>query len=441
MMIAKECRQFVVEASRDHGKSHFWSYAYPLYKVYETAEPFYIALVSYSETQAEKNLKKIRQAVEMNPAFKHLAPTAKGSQWDHQHLDFAGGSFIEAFGLGSSMRGGHYHLIVIDDPSKDFWSISLAQQEQFYKSVMIPALRKGGQIAFVGNPVDLQDILWVMSQVEDFKTFKFPCWDKDMKPLWPEQYTYEDLMKRRAMVGENIFKREYLLERINAGENPFKKEWVAYYKHEDEEVFRVMTVDPTATEKGDPMAIVVTDTDKTGKTKVVYRESFHVSVKDAVGIILDKYEEMNPDVFGIETFAFQITMKVWLEAEMEKRGLNFNIIELEKQARLTYVGRIMALQPKMQSGELQFREDGSDEPLLNQILSWDPRSKTNRDDELVALAYQVKLWERPTCFKKKESIIQGNSFKSLLDGIKKRDSFMVDFSDFKRESRGPTVIF
>jgi hypothetical protein len=417
-----------------------------LYKVFTASEPHYIALISYSEEQSEKNLKKIRQAVESQPGFKHLYPTNKSSPWDHKRLEFSNRCLIEAYGIGSSMRGGHFHTIIIDDPSKDAWTISLEQQRNFYSSVVIPALRKGGQIIFVGNPIEVQDILWVFeTQVPGFKSFKFPAINADGTALWPEQYTLDELMKRKGLVGEYIFDREYLLKRINIGESPFKSEWVKRYENGDKDpdkpYFRVMTVDPSATEKGDPMAIVITDTDQEGNTWVVYRESFHVSVRESVSLILDKYQEFMPDVFGIETFVFQITLKVWLLELMKERDLDFNIVELEKQARLTYVGRIMALQPKIQSGQIRFREQ-EDDVLIGQILSWNPKSKTNRDDELVALSYQVLLWEKPTVFKKHEQVSAGRTFNDLLKKTAgKNDGFLVDFSDLRRTVEGDGMTF
>ena len=63
-------KKLLVEASRDHFKSTFFSVGYPLYcvnKVKKNTEAYGIALFSYSEGQAQKNLKRVRQEIENNP--------------------------------------------------------------------------------------------------------------------------------------------------------------------------------------------------------------------------------------------------------------------------------------------------------------------------------------------------------------------------------------
>src|SRR3990167_1879289 len=66
-------KNLVVEAARDHGKSWPFSYAWPLFNVQRCRDPknpVHIALVSYSEEQARKNLARIRKAIENNPLLR-----------------------------------------------------------------------------------------------------------------------------------------------------------------------------------------------------------------------------------------------------------------------------------------------------------------------------------------------------------------------------------
>jgi hypothetical protein len=400
-LLLTQKKYLLIEASRDHGKSWVFSYGYPLFKIDNIAwgqQPINIALISYSEEQAKKNLKRIRQAVEDKPSLRWLYPRKKYSTWDLGELNFSNGCTVDAYGMCSSMRGGHYHLIVVDDPCKDHNTISLDEQRNFFNGVAIPALRRDGQMVVVGTPVNVIDFLWVLEQNPKFPFYKFPAFNENGTPLWPEQYTVEDLQERKEIIGSNVFAREYMLERVNNEQSAFKKEWIKYYTEKPDKCFRIMTVDPAMTEGGDAMGIVITDTDEKFNTYVVYRSSSHAPVRQNIDTIFELFTQYKPDIFGIETFVFQKMLKLWIEEEQDKRDIHFPIYELEKQGvRLTYKARILNLQPKIQSGKIFFRKD-IDDPLVSQLLNWEPESKTNKDDELVALAYQVPFWEKPTEF-------------------------------------------
>lgn len=429
-----------MEAARDHGKSHFFSYGLPLWlvnKVQPGDPPVYIALGSYSEEQANKNLKKIRNAVEDIPSLRWLKSRKKSAVWDVSELNFSNGSEIRTFGVGSSVRGGHFHHVIFDDPSKDHWTIGLEQQKNFLFGVVSPAVRRGGQLLVTGTPVDLQDLLWILEENEKFPVFKYPALDKDNKPLWEDQYTYEDLMDRKGMIGSYLFAREYMLKRLNSEDAQFKQEWIKYYdKKPDLPAYRIMSVDPTLEGK-DSMGIVVTDTTAKMKTYVVFSGKFKGTVQEAIETMFELYDKYKPDVFGIETFVFQRILKLWLEMEQEKRGIYFPIIELEKEGvRKTYKARMMSLQPRIQSGDIMFRE-GEDDDLVTELLCWDPESKTNTDDIMTALAHQVPLLERPNEAVSRPRDIEG-TFKEAFDNMTSSDNandFEAMWSDFFRKEK------
>ncbi len=107
----------------------------------------------------------------------------------------------------------------------------------------------------------------------------------------------------------------------------------------------------------------------------------------------DMMERNAPDFIGCEVFAFQSMYKIWLEEEIAKRGLNFMVQEVGRDSKKKKFARIEALQPKISQGKLLFRH--VDKPVIDELLLWDPKSKTNDDDLIDALAWQVGLWSRP----------------------------------------------
>ena len=386
-----------MEASRDHGKSFIFSYGWPLYccqKVKPGSRDIEnIALVSYSEDQAKKNLVRIRKAIETRPALKWLMPKSKAYVWESSQLNMSNECTIETFGFGSSMRGGHFTRIIIDDPTKDHWTISVQEQENFFFGVIGPALRRGGQLVVSGNPVDKQDLLSVLEANSEYPVFMYPVLNEKKEPLWPERYPLEEIEIRRRSMPAHIFSREYMLKRVSPNDAKFKEEWIHYYRPDDlngKQLYKVMTIDPAISPGGDALACVVTGTDVKANTYVLDRFSHRGDFKSGITKLCDMMVNFSPDCIGFENFSFQRMYKVWLEEEMNRRGIHFGIIELGRDSSKSKSMRIEALQPKLASGRLFFRQEHR--PLIDQLLLWDPLSKSNDDDEIDALAWQVKLW-------------------------------------------------
>jgi predicted phage terminase large subunit-like protein len=93
---------------------------------------------------------------------------------------------------------------------------------------------------------------------------------------------------------------------------------------------------------------------------------------------------------GIETFAFQKTLKYDIQRQQRERGVFFSIDELGKrhtghgEAILSKEARIRRLQPYFEQGLVEIRADMTD--LKDELLSF-PRGK--HDDLIDALSYQL----------------------------------------------------
>ena len=407
LILLETHKQLVVEASRDHAKSWTFSRAWPLYRVQkalnphdpraaEGAPPCHVALISYSEDQARKNLAWIRKTCESNPWLKWLMPESKSYVWDAGKLEFSNGSTLEAFGFGSSIRGGHYHLVVIDDPTKDHWTMSVTEQENFLYGVVVPAVRREGQLVVTGNPVERQDLLYSLENNGEFVCKKYPAWNDKLEPLWPDQYTLEDLRAKQRLIPTHLFAREYLLKRVSAADATFKEEWIHYYKADDLKgirLLRFMTIDPALVAGGDAMAATVAGVDSSGVAYVLDRLRFRGELKQGIDELIEMMvrNHMEDGFIGCEEFAFQKIYQMYLEEEIERRGLSFQVHPVGRDSRKIKAARIESLQPRIRNGRLRFLEDDH-KPLVDQLLLWDPLSKTNDDDEIDALSWQVPLW-------------------------------------------------
>jgi hypothetical protein len=404
--------KLLVEASRDHFKSTFFSFALPLYWVSRVKDPrdaFGIAMFAYSDTQSQKYIKRIRQEIENNPQLKWLLPKSKSSVWDSTTLDMSNGCWIESYGFGSSFRGRHPKKVLVDDACKDSGTgaMSLDQQIQFFSGVIIPAVKKKGQgqIIVTGNPVDKIDFLGYLEENKAFTFRKYPALNDKDEPLAPRHYDRAAIEDKRASIPTHIFAREYMLKRVSSADARFKPEWITYYKPEDHRIdrdhpglgdvplYKVMTIDPALSPNGDYLAAIVTGCTNSGYVDVVDSMRFRGDLDVGVGRLVDMMVANQPDYIGFEVFAFQSIYKTLLEREIKRRGLYFFVDEVGRDSKKKKAARIESLQPALAKRTLRFRKE--DAWLVEELLLWDPISKTNQDDGIDALAWQVPLWRKP----------------------------------------------
>lgn len=436
-------KYLLVEASRDHAKSWTFSYSYPLWRAQEVRNPedsFSIALFSYAERQSKKNLKRIRQAIESKKSLNWLKPQKwqTAHAWETETLDCSNGVSIESYGFGSSFRGRHPKYIVIDDPCKDAGTggMDAQEQEDFFYGTIVPAARHGSQIVITGNPVSTRDFLSGLEVNPKFCVRKFPCWNDDKQPLWPEVYSMEALLEKQSLMPAYIFAREYLLMRVSSDNAKFRQEWIKYYEPEDVDgslLYKIMTIDPVPPNPGrvsrDALGAVVTGTDNKGRIYVLDSMNYHGDLDDGIDRLIEMMVRNNPDFIGEEEFGFQSMHRVWLENKIRERGLSFGVIPIGRDATKKKVNRIEALQPWIKQGKVLFRR-GEDAGLINRLLIWDPASKTNEDDDIDALAWQVPHWQEPGEPDQRKEVKAG-SFEDVLSEIlnDERKGFFSDMPD------------
>ncbi|MDI6788781.1 MAG: hypothetical protein QME51_10460, partial [Planctomycetota bacterium] len=217
--LAKVESHLLIECARDHGKSFMWAVGYPLWKM--TFKQMDVLIVSYSLSQVIELTSRIKRYLENNDFFMKVLPRDYRDTWTKTNMRLANGSTIRGESFGSSVRGGHYNLIIVDDPIKDYAGMSREDQLNFFYSVLLPALKPGGQIIIDGTPIEYGDLLETIETNTQFVTRKFPAIVNE-RPLWSERYTIEELMRRKAAMGSYQFGREYLLERVSPETAPLK---------------------------------------------------------------------------------------------------------------------------------------------------------------------------------------------------------------------------
>ena len=212
-LIAKHDRLCIL-APRDHGKTFFWDFAYPIWKAYQG--PGIGFILSATQPQAERILEDIKAEIEANPKLQWLVP-AKKDKWSSTSIKLSNEHRIYARGFGTKVRGAHPHWIVVDDGLNDETAYSemvRRKQIDYFYNAISNMLRPGGQIVVIGTPFHADDLYGDLEKNDQYKHQRYRAIKSDDTPLWPERYNRERLEKKRKEIGAIRFTREFQCDPI-----------------------------------------------------------------------------------------------------------------------------------------------------------------------------------------------------------------------------------
>lgn len=227
-------RKVAINAARDHSKSTFFSYCYPIWRAW--SEPgCEVYIFSKTLDQAMEFLdiivwgkNNLKGMVDI-PALSHLVPLegekskkGKSTRLKRTDVRLRNGSRFRAIGYGKAIRGAHPKYIVLDDPlnDEDMWSdTQRAKHIEYFKSAIVNMVPPDGQICIVGTPYHVSDLYGWLRKNPKYVFRRFPGIIKDPKSgqqhaLFPWRWTLEQLLDKKEEIGSVSFAREILCEPI-----------------------------------------------------------------------------------------------------------------------------------------------------------------------------------------------------------------------------------
>lgn len=220
--LLRKHKRICVLAPRDHGKSFFFDFAYPIWSAVK--QPHGSGFIfSATQDQAARILGDIKQELETNPRLQYLVPDTsmggKGKKWSSTAIHLNNGHRIYARGFGTRVRGAHPRWIIVDDALNDETAYSeqvrKKQIDYFYTAVSNMCV-PGGQIIVVGTPFHCLDLYGDLATNEEYIFRKYPALQgKDEQPLWPARYDKERLLAKQREIGTVRFTREFLAEPVS----------------------------------------------------------------------------------------------------------------------------------------------------------------------------------------------------------------------------------
>lgn len=222
-MLENGSKRILNQTARGHGKTWFFAKAYPLWLTYRANSPINICLISFAQAQSTRLVTDIKHELERNPHLQFLKPSLTDTWGKTQLMTNYASIVSESF--GSSVRGGHFDFLIVDDAVKDYAGMSREDQIDFFSGVLLPTLNPNGTIVVVGTPVDKQDLIHHLEKNPAYVVRKYPAIINN-QPLWPERYSLEMLNQMKTEMGSTKFSREFLLEVIDEETALFKENWI-----------------------------------------------------------------------------------------------------------------------------------------------------------------------------------------------------------------------
>jgi len=216
-----------IKCSRQHGKSTYWTVIQTVFRT-SLYENYNVLITSASEDQAMMMLGFITRIIENNEFL--MSKKAKSAKWSTTEMSYNGGTIVGK-GVGSEVRGGTYDYILCDDILRSDNKLSDRDIENFVNEELEPMIFvRSGQIVIVGTPKSESDIFsYISEQIEDgslWRMFNYPAIiDIDKKQiLCPDRFTWEQLMKKKKVMGQMKFDKEFMCKTYSSGSQLFPPE-------------------------------------------------------------------------------------------------------------------------------------------------------------------------------------------------------------------------
>lgn len=223
-----------IVAPRDHGKSFHLSNIYPIWKLYryKALDDFTIKprkdlamsergfLITNETSLGEDLMEILKDQIESNPMLREkLMPSSKdGGSWAMRKIKCKNGARLQIKSYGTKFRGRHPGWMVVDDFLDESTLYNKDIREKFinyFHSVLMNALLKGGQVVVCGTPFHEDDLYGdLKKKKKGWRVFIYPAVTPEGAVLWSDRYNFDDLLEKRDDQGAIIFSREQLCKPV-----------------------------------------------------------------------------------------------------------------------------------------------------------------------------------------------------------------------------------
>ena len=316
-----EKKRVIVNIAPRHGKSELISYLAPAWFLGKYPEKK-IIMSSHTADLAVNFGRRVRNLVgsdsykDIFPQVELQADSKSASRWG---TNFMGEYF--AIGVGGALAGRGADLFIIDDPHSE-QEAKTGRPEVFlpawewFQSGPIQRLMPGGAIIVVmtrWSKLDLTGQIVTQMEREEgvdrWEVIQFPAIKDDGEALWPEFWSVEELLSKKAGMDIRYWNAQYLQEPTSEAGALIKREWWQMWTKDDPPPceFIIMSLDAAqeTNNRADYNALTtwgVFFNEATNNFSIILLNSIkkRMEFPELKKLVLEQYKEWEPDAFMVE---------------------------------------------------------------------------------------------------------------------------------------------
>ena len=317
-----ELKRLIVNMPPRHSKSEFASYLMPAWFLGRNPK-LKIIQATHNTELAVRFGRKVRDLID-TPDYRIVFPDT-GLKADDKAAGrwgtSAGGEYFAA-GVGAAMTGRGADLLIIDDPHSEQDALSSTAFDnafEWYTSGPRQRLQPGGSIIIVMTRWGMKDLTGRVLKMQgsdvmadEWEVVEFPAILPSEKPLWPEFWGKDDLLKVKASLPVGKWNAQWQQNPTAAEGAIVKKEWWNIW--EGEEIppvnYIIQSYDTAFSKKetADYSAITtwgVFANEETGADNIILMDARRGrwNFPELKGVASEEYEYWEPDMVIIEAKA------------------------------------------------------------------------------------------------------------------------------------------
>lgn len=386
-------------APRGHGKTVLVG-AYILWRVV-TNPDIRILIVTINQDKANEIMTFIQSNLAGNTKLIEIFGQQKGyAEWSRDTLRVYKSSTahkeptLKVLGVTSSMVGGHYDLIILDDITDQKNSRTEYRRRElvdWLNKTLMPMLEPTGKLISIGTKWHQSDIHSYLQGKTSYTTKVYkaileePTDTSKGKVLWPERWSLDKLTEIRREYGNTTFMMQYQNEYISDEESPIKYDWIqdAIDRYE-------IPRPPFQTYIGIDIASSGEDNDYFALSVIGIKDGFitildgkrdHVTLSKQHEIINNYYQKWRPIKIGIEQAAQQ---KMVIDDFIEKNP-GLPVVPIKPSIVNDRMSRVQRLSVFFETGRISLNP--SLVIWVDEMISF-PRG--SNDDTLDSLCYAIQ---------------------------------------------------
>ncbi len=409
---------------REHGKSTWATYIYPLWKIMNKRpdEGMFIVIISESRDQSINFISRIKSALDGNEKLRQYYGdfgSRTAQRWREGDIILKNGARVLAMGTGQKIRGqiqedSRPTVLIVDDFESELNTVTAEARfnnRKWILDAVIPSLAEGGRTILIGTTVHEDCFLQWVKDAPMWKVLWKAIVDENDEPEWPERWSKKKIAALKAEAEHFGNLSGFYQERMNQAQSPddapFKPEFMVTYSGdltkkdgrwwihtagEDRLLNVYMGVDLASSlaKRADYTVLATIGKDSEGNEYLLDLIRGKSNPALHPQMIVDAFKKWRHQGVFIESQAYQESCRQHVRQIMLDEGIHIPGIERKITSRTSKSERLLSLVPLFAQHRFKFRS--GDLQAQREFLAF-PRGKN--DDIIDAIWFASNFGKKP----------------------------------------------